>query len=143
MEKAGLHRRFDALANILLGKLGSRHPCGCYFDMYHLPKHCCRPHKAFRESNIPCGCGLSALKCAGETNPHLGLFWQQNGGQHMIRQVVKMLNGGSCFPQEAINVESKRLCNMKCRSQWSKTDPEKAHFIMSARRSCNYHLLES
>lgn len=63
----------------------------------------------------------------------------------MIRQAVKMfcLNGGSCFPQEAINVESKRLCNLRCRLEWSKTDPEKAHFIMSARGSCVYHLLFS
>lgn len=51
------------------------------------------------------------------------------------------LNGGSRFPRKAINAESKSPCNMKSRVQWSKTDPEKAHFIISARGSCNYHLL--
>ena len=33
--------------------LGSCYPCGCYFDMYHLPKHCCRLCTPFHVSNIP------------------------------------------------------------------------------------------
>lgn len=36
-------RHCDALANVLLGNLGSLHLCGCYIDMYHLPKHSYRP----------------------------------------------------------------------------------------------------
>lgn len=32
---------FNALSNVLLGNLGSYHSCECYFDTYHLPKHCC------------------------------------------------------------------------------------------------------
>ena len=37
----------DALSNVLLRNLGSCHPCGCYFDTYHLPKLCCRPSIPF------------------------------------------------------------------------------------------------
>ena len=28
-------KQWDALGNVLLGNLGSCHPCGCYFDTYH------------------------------------------------------------------------------------------------------------
>ena len=35
------------MGNVLLGNLGSCHPCGCYSDTYHLPKHCCRPCTPF------------------------------------------------------------------------------------------------
>lgn len=31
------------LGNVLLRHFGSWHLCGCYFHIYHLPKHCCRP----------------------------------------------------------------------------------------------------
>lgn len=49
--------------------------CGFLAPMWMLfshvpPKHRRRPHKAFRGSNIPCGCGLSALTRGGETNLH-------------------------------------------------------------------------
>jgi len=43
------------LGNVLLGNLGSCHPCGCYFDTYHLPKHCCRPCTPFHGKS---GCDL-------------------------------------------------------------------------------------
>ena len=33
--------------------LVSSHSCGCYFDMYHLPKHCCRPCAPFHGNGIP------------------------------------------------------------------------------------------
>ena len=33
--------------------LGACHQCGCYFDMYHLPKHCCRLCKPFHGNSIP------------------------------------------------------------------------------------------
>ena len=38
-KKASWQRQCDALADVLLGNLGSCHPCGCYY----LPKHSCRP----------------------------------------------------------------------------------------------------
>ena len=38
-EKESWQRPCGALGNVLLGNLGSCHPCGCYFDMYHLPMH--------------------------------------------------------------------------------------------------------
>ncbi|KAK3575103.1 hypothetical protein QTP86_020701, partial [Hemibagrus guttatus] len=46
-KKASWWRQCHALGNILLKNLGSCHPCGCYFDTYHLPKHCCRPCTPF------------------------------------------------------------------------------------------------
>ena len=55
-KKASWRRQCDAFGNVLLGNLGSCHPCGCYSDMYHLPKHCCRP--CFMETVFPDGCGL-------------------------------------------------------------------------------------
>lgn len=36
-------RQCDALGNALLGNLGSGPSCRCYFDIYHLPKHCSKP----------------------------------------------------------------------------------------------------
>ncbi|KAM6977734.1 LOW QUALITY PROTEIN: uncharacterized protein FYW47_002524 [Aplochiton taeniatus] len=42
-KKASRQRSCDALGNVLLKNLGSWYSCGCYFDTYHLPKHCCRP----------------------------------------------------------------------------------------------------
>ena len=36
-KKASLQRQCDALGNVLPGNLGSCHPCGRYFDTYHLP----------------------------------------------------------------------------------------------------------
>ena len=50
-KKASRLRHCDALG--MLGNLGSFHPCGCYFDMYHLPKHCCRPCTPFHGNSIP------------------------------------------------------------------------------------------
>ncbi len=52
-KKASLWRQCDALGNVLLGNLGSCHPCGCYFDTYYLPKHCCRPCIPFHGNHIP------------------------------------------------------------------------------------------
>ncbi|KAK3574005.1 hypothetical protein QTP86_034358, partial [Hemibagrus guttatus] len=46
-KKASQRRQCHALGNVLLGKIGFCHPCGCYFDTYHLPKHCCRPCTPF------------------------------------------------------------------------------------------------
>ncbi|KAK3564521.1 hypothetical protein QTP86_022875, partial [Hemibagrus guttatus] len=46
-EEGKLRRQSHALGNVLLGILGSCHPCGCYDDTYHLPKHCCRPCTPF------------------------------------------------------------------------------------------------
>ena len=54
-KKACQRRQCDALGNVLLGNLGCCHPCGCYFDTYHLPKHCCRP---FMGTVFHDGCGL-------------------------------------------------------------------------------------
>ena len=161
---ASRRRQCDALGNVLPGNLESCHPCGCYFDTYHLPKHCCRPLHPFMEMVLPDGCGLfqqdnaqchkskmvqewfgehnnklevfsrsqsnqASVGRAGQTNAihegptsqltalkgsaanilmpdttaHLrgssgihasighGLFWQQKGNQHNIRQVVMML----------------------------------------------------
>ncbi|KAK3543439.1 hypothetical protein QTP70_020917, partial [Hemibagrus guttatus] len=51
--------RRQCLGNVLLGNLGSCHPCGCYFDPYHLPKRCYRPClPPFMETVFPDGCGL-------------------------------------------------------------------------------------
>lgn len=36
----------------LLGHRGSRHPCGCYCDTYHLPKYSCRPCTLFNETSV-------------------------------------------------------------------------------------------
>lgn len=36
-----LQRQYDALGNVLLWNLMSCHSCGCYFDMFYLPKYCC------------------------------------------------------------------------------------------------------
>ncbi len=38
-KKASRRRQRDALRNVLLGNLGSCHPCGCYFDTDHQPIH--------------------------------------------------------------------------------------------------------
>ncbi|KAK3553071.1 hypothetical protein QTP86_031172 [Hemibagrus guttatus] len=46
-------RQCHALGNVMLGNLGSCHPCGYYFDTYHLPKHCCRPCTPFHGNAIP------------------------------------------------------------------------------------------
>ncbi|KAK3509829.1 hypothetical protein QTP70_012764 [Hemibagrus guttatus] len=46
-KKASRWRQCHALGNVLLGNLGSCHPCGYYFDMYHIPKQCCRPCTPF------------------------------------------------------------------------------------------------
>ena len=45
-------RQCNDLGNVLLWNLGSCYPCGCYFDTYHLLKHCCRSCTPFD------GCGL-------------------------------------------------------------------------------------
>ncbi|KAK3520557.1 hypothetical protein QTP70_026490 [Hemibagrus guttatus] len=57
-KKVSQRRQCHALGNVLLGNLGSCHPCGCYFDTYHLPKHCCSPCTPFHGNgiihNAPC-----------------------------------------------------------------------------------------
>lgn len=72
-------RRSDALGNVLLG---SCHPWGCYFDMYHLAKHCCRPFTPFQFmetfpwiafprsqwGNATCHKAKMAQECFGEHN---------------------------------------------------------------------------
>ncbi|KAK3570928.1 hypothetical protein QTP86_030463, partial [Hemibagrus guttatus] len=52
LREDGKQRQCHALGNVLLGNLGSCHPCGCYFDMYHLPRHCCRPCTPFHVNGI-------------------------------------------------------------------------------------------
>lgn len=42
-KKVGWWRQCYALDSVQLGNLGSSHSHGCYFDIYHLPKDCCRP----------------------------------------------------------------------------------------------------
>lgn len=42
-KKESQQRQCDAWNNILLRSLESWHLCECYFEMQHLPKHCCRP----------------------------------------------------------------------------------------------------
>ena len=51
-KKASRRRWCDALGNVLLGNLGSCHPWGCYFDRYHLPKHCYWPLTSFHANSI-------------------------------------------------------------------------------------------
>ena len=50
--KASRWRLCDALGNVLLGNLGFCHPCGCYFDIYHLPMHCCRPYSLMAVASL-------------------------------------------------------------------------------------------
>lgn len=40
-KKTSLWRQFDSLGEVLLVIL----ECGYYFNMYHLPQHCCRPRQ--------------------------------------------------------------------------------------------------
>lgn len=48
-----------ALGNFLLGKLGSWHSSGCYFDMYYPPKNCCRQRTWYTMAMVlPDGCGF-------------------------------------------------------------------------------------
>ena len=55
--QAGRGSVICALGNVLLAKLGSCHPCGCYLDTYH----CCRPCTPFHGNCIPWWlCPLSA-----------------------------------------------------------------------------------
>lgn len=44
---ASQRRQCDALGNILLWSLESCYPRTCYFDTYHLFKHCCWPSTTF------------------------------------------------------------------------------------------------
>lgn len=63
-KKAGQRRQSDALGNVLLGNLGSCPSCACFFEMYHLPRDCCRlcttlhgngdGSGLFQPHNIPC-----------------------------------------------------------------------------------------
>lgn len=54
-EKAHCQRQYDALDNALLENLWSCHPHRCYFKLFHLSKHCCRPWIPFHKSGIlPC-----------------------------------------------------------------------------------------
>ncbi len=46
-KKVGWQRQCYALGNVLPGNLGFWHSNGCYFDTYHLPKNCCKPHIPF------------------------------------------------------------------------------------------------
>ncbi|KAK3543232.1 hypothetical protein QTP70_014109 [Hemibagrus guttatus] len=60
--------------NVLLGNLGSCHPCGCYFDTYHLPKHCCRPISRSQSNRASVGCaGQTSLIHGGPTSQLTGL----------------------------------------------------------------------
>ena len=52
-KKASRWRQCDGLGSVLLGNLWSCHSCGWYFDMYHLPKHCCRSWAPFHGDGIP------------------------------------------------------------------------------------------
>ncbi|KAK3570976.1 hypothetical protein QTP86_031838, partial [Hemibagrus guttatus] len=48
-KKASWQRQCHALGNVLLGNLGSCHPCACYFDTYHLSN--VADHEWFDEHN--------------------------------------------------------------------------------------------
>ena len=77
-KKASWQRQCDALGNVLLGNLGSCHsPCGCYFDMYHLPKNCRRPRTPFHGNCIPWWMWpLSAGWCAmPQSKNGSGMVW--------------------------------------------------------------------
>lgn len=43
----------DAMGSALLGAFRSWRLCGCYFDMYYPPKHCCSPRTSFRSTVLP------------------------------------------------------------------------------------------
>lgn len=46
-KKTSQHRQCDGSGNVLLGILGFCHPCGCYFDRFHLSKNVYMPNSAF------------------------------------------------------------------------------------------------
>ena len=64
-KKVSWQRQRDALGNVLLGQLGSSHPCACYSDTNHLPLHCYRPLTPFHRNSIPwwLRVGFSRLMC--------------------------------------------------------------------------------
>lgn len=53
MERGQAGRQCYTLANVLLGKLWSWHPCGYYFDTHHVPKYF-----SFMETTFADNCGL-------------------------------------------------------------------------------------
>lgn len=78
--KTNWQRQFDALDNVLLGSLESCHRCECYFDTYHLPKHCCRPCTPFW-TVFPDDCGLSQ-------QGNVRIKWFRNGLRSWMCWVV-------------------------------------------------------
>ena len=72
-------RQCDALGSVLLGNLGSCHPCGCYFDMYHLAKHYCRPCTPLHGNSIPWWLWpLSARQCTVPRSDTLTIIFLDN-----------------------------------------------------------------
>lgn len=61
-KNASQQRQCKALAIVLLWNFGSCHSYGCYFDMCHLPKNCCKPCTPLHGNGISWWlCLLSAL----------------------------------------------------------------------------------
>lgn len=68
----------DALGFALLRDLRSWYSSGCCFDMYHLPKHFCRPH----------------TPCHGRCIP----WWKDNASCHTAKMIQeKFEEGGKWF----------------------------------------------
>ncbi len=83
-KKAGRRRQCYALGNVLLGDLGSWHSCGCYFDTYHLPKHCCRPRTPFHGSGVPWRqCPLSA-ECTCHTAKTVQEWFEEHDNEFKV-----------------------------------------------------------
>lgn len=52
------------------GEKANKHrncPCGCFFDTYHLTKHCCRPCTPFHENAVDERGGGFRFQCMGRS----------------------------------------------------------------------------
>lgn len=87
--------------------VGSKHSCGCYFDTYHLPQHCCTPswqqYCPIAVGNLPCHTAKMSMNGLRNMKKSQGLQIPQISFQTSIC--------GTCWTNKLRSVEAPP-CNL-------------------------------